>query len=117
MPVEERYRTRLVLDIQGNECEVHDASERLVMRYDHDMPGATAHQASMEAGERWTLNDVAGATIRAWDSREVAAFAPTVVLDCAFLTRGRVADMPLGEYVATNRTLTERLAYERIDLP
>jgi nucleoside-diphosphate-sugar epimerase len=48
---------------------------------------------------------------RVWDDREVAAFAPTVVLDCAFLTRGRVADMPLGEYVATNRTLTERLVY------
>ena len=48
---------------------------------------------------------------RAWDDREVAAFAPTVVLDCAFLTRGRVADMPLDEYVATNRTMTERLVY------
>jgi nucleoside-diphosphate-sugar epimerase len=48
---------------------------------------------------------------RVWDDRKVAAFAPTVVLDCAFLTRGRVADMPLGEYVATNRALTERLVY------
>lgn len=48
---------------------------------------------------------------RAWDDQEVAVFAPTVVLDCAFLTRGRVAEMPLNEYVATNRTLTERLVY------
>ncbi len=48
---------------------------------------------------------------RAWDDREVAAFAPTVVLDCAFLTRDRVADMPLDEYVAANRILTERLVY------
>jgi nucleoside-diphosphate-sugar epimerase len=48
---------------------------------------------------------------RVWDGREVAAFAPTVVLDCAFLTRDRVADMPLGEYVAANRALTERLLY------
>lgn len=47
----------------------------------------------------------------AWDDREVAAFAPTVVLDCAFLTRDRVADMPLGDYVATNRVLTQRLVY------
>lgn len=46
---------------------------------------------------------------RVWDDREVAGFAPTVVLDCAFLTRDRVADMPLREYVAANRTLTERL--------
>jgi nucleoside-diphosphate-sugar epimerase len=48
---------------------------------------------------------------RVWDELEVAAFAPTVVLDCAFLNRDRVTDMPLGEYVAANRTLTERLAY------
>ena len=48
---------------------------------------------------------------RAWEDREVAAFAPTVVLDCAFLTRDRVGDMPLGDYVAANRTLTERLVY------
>ena len=48
---------------------------------------------------------------RVWEDREVAAFAPTVVLDCAFLTRDRIADMPLGYYVAANRTLTERLVY------
>jgi nucleoside-diphosphate-sugar epimerase len=46
-----------------------------------------------------------------WDDREVAAFSPTVVLDCAFLTRDRVAGMPLAEYVAANRALTERLVY------
>ncbi|WP_232065468.1 NAD-dependent epimerase/dehydratase family protein [Mycobacterium shinjukuense] len=48
---------------------------------------------------------------RVWDDREVAAFAPTVVLDCAFLTRDRVGDMPLPDYVAANRALTERLVY------
>jgi nucleoside-diphosphate-sugar epimerase len=48
---------------------------------------------------------------RVWDEGELAAFAPTVVLDCAFLTRDRVADMPLDEYVAANRSLTERLLY------
>jgi nucleoside-diphosphate-sugar epimerase len=46
-----------------------------------------------------------------WEDGEVAAFAPTVVLDCAFLTRDRVAGMPLGDYVAVNRTLTERVVY------
>ncbi|WP_324667131.1 Nucleoside-diphosphate-sugar epimerase [Mycobacterium canetti] len=48
---------------------------------------------------------------RVWDDREVAAFAPTVVLDCAFLTRDRVADMPLDDYVTINRAQTERLVY------
>jgi nucleoside-diphosphate-sugar epimerase len=33
------------------------------------------------------------------------------VLDCAFLTRNRVDGMRLDEYVAANRTLTERLVY------
>ncbi|MCV7074719.1 NAD-dependent epimerase/dehydratase family protein [Mycobacterium szulgai] len=49
--------------------------------------------------------------LRAWDDREVAEFAPTVVLDCAFLTRDRVSDLPLDEYVATNRAQTDRLVY------
>jgi nucleoside-diphosphate-sugar epimerase len=48
---------------------------------------------------------------RVWDDRAVDAFAPTVVLDCAFVTRDRVSAMPLAEYVATNGTLTERLVY------
>ncbi|SOX53584.1 nucleoside-diphosphate sugar epimerase [Mycobacterium ahvazicum] len=48
---------------------------------------------------------------RGWDPDEVASFAPTVVLDCAFLTRDRVAGMPLGEYVGVNRGLTERMVY------
>jgi len=48
---------------------------------------------------------------RPWEDRAVADFAPSVVLDCAFLTRDRVADMPLADYVATNRTLNDRLVY------
>ena len=67
--LEERYATRVVIDIEGNQREVHDANDRLVMRYDYDMLGAEVHHASMEAGERWTLDDVAGTAIRAWDSR------------------------------------------------
>ena len=42
-----------------------DASDRIVMRYDYDMLGNRIHQASMEAGERWMLNDVAGKPIYA----------------------------------------------------
>ena len=41
------------------------------MVYDYDMLGNTYSpiQASMEAGERWALNDVAGKPIRGWDTR------------------------------------------------
>ncbi|UXA04234.1 NAD(P)-dependent oxidoreductase [Mycobacterium sp. SMC-2] len=48
---------------------------------------------------------------RVWEDREVAGFAPTVVLDCAFVTRNRINDMPLNEYVAANRALTEHMVY------
>jgi RHS repeat-associated protein len=69
-PVEEFHRTRIILDIEGNQREVIDAEERVVMRYDYDMLGNRLHQASMEAGERWMLNDVAGKPVYAWDSRD-----------------------------------------------
>ena len=75
-PVEEFHRTRVILDIEGNQRVVRDAivqngdqQGRVVMRYDYDMLGNRIHQASMEAGERWMLNDVAGNPLCAWDSR------------------------------------------------
>ena len=67
--VEEKYSTRTDLDIEGNQREVIDARERIVMRYDYDMLSNHIHQASMEAGARWMLNDVSGKPIYAWDSR------------------------------------------------
>jgi len=32
------------------------------MRYDYDMLGNRIRQSSMEAGQRWTMNDVTGKT-------------------------------------------------------
>ena len=69
---DQKYRTRMVLDIEGNQREVIDAKDRIVMRYDYDMLGTRIHQASMEAGERWMLNDATGKPIRAWNSRKYA---------------------------------------------
>jgi RHS repeat-associated protein len=69
---DQKYRTRIVLDIEGNQREVIDARNRIVMRYDYDMLGTPIHQASMEAGERWTLNDATGKPIHAWSSRKYA---------------------------------------------
>jgi RHS repeat-associated protein len=68
--VVQKYATRVSLDVEGNQREVKDANNRLVMRYDYDMLGNRIHQASMEAGQRWTINDVTGKPIRAWDSRD-----------------------------------------------
>lgn len=74
---EENIPTRMDLDIEGNQRGVRDEwtnaqnvrEQRRVMIYDYDMLGKRVHQASMEAGERWMLNDVTGKPIRAWNSR------------------------------------------------
>jgi len=76
-PIEELNSTRLVLDIEGNQRGVRDAmvqngdqQGRIVMLYEYDMLGNRIHQSSMEAGERWMLNDIAGKPLYAWDSRQ-----------------------------------------------
>ncbi|GLV61128.1 hypothetical protein KDH_79450 [Dictyobacter sp. S3.2.2.5] len=69
-PTEEFYYTRYLFDIGGNLREVSDAKDRVIMRYDYSLLSAQIHQASMEAGERWALNDVADKPVRMWDSRE-----------------------------------------------
>lgn len=66
---DEFYRTRVIYDIEGHQREVIDAKDRAVMRYDYDMLGTPIHSVSMDAGERWMVNDVAGQPMRAWDAR------------------------------------------------
>jgi RHS repeat-associated protein len=70
--IDQKFRTRTVLDIEGNQRAVVDALERTVARYDYDMLGTRIHQESMEAGERWMLNDVVGKPMRSWNSRAYA---------------------------------------------
>ena len=67
---DQNYATRVELDIEGNQRSVTDAKDRIVMRYDYDLLGHRLHQASMEAGQRWMLNNLAGKPIRMWDSRD-----------------------------------------------
>lgn len=67
--VDEFYSTRSKLDIEGNQLSVTDALGRIVMRYDYDMVKNCVHRASMEAGERWTLDNIVRNPIRGWDSR------------------------------------------------
>lgn len=71
-----QFPTRVALDVQNNQREIRDAIVqggdslgRVVMRCDYDMLGTRIHQASMDAGERWMLNDVTGKPVRAWDGR------------------------------------------------
>jgi RHS repeat-associated protein len=68
----QQYQTRSVLDIEGNQRAIIDALYRTVMRYDYDILNTRIHQASMEAGERWMLNDATGKPMRGWNSRKYA---------------------------------------------
>ena len=43
--------------------------DRVAARFTHNMLNDIIHQESMEAGERWILNDVIGHPLYAWDSR------------------------------------------------
>ncbi len=48
---------------------VVDARDNTVMSYQYDMLGHRVYQKSMEGGERWMLNNVAGNPVKNWDSR------------------------------------------------
>jgi RHS repeat-associated protein len=61
--------TRVALDIQNNKRSETDPRSRQATAYDYNLLGGKIHQASMEAGARWMLNDVLGKPIRGWDSR------------------------------------------------
>jgi RHS repeat-associated protein len=70
-PPEEAFlRTRIVFDIEGNERDVVDALDRIVVHHDFDMLGNKIHTISMDGGERWMLSDVAGRPRYGWDSRD-----------------------------------------------
>jgi RHS repeat-associated protein len=69
LPTVTFHREKVVFDIEGNHRNAIDANNRSVMLYDYDMLGNRIHQSSMEAGERWILNDATGKPIRSWDSR------------------------------------------------
>jgi RHS repeat-associated protein len=108
--VEEQTATRIELDVEGNERAVSDErttttgalEQRIVIRSDYDLLRNRIHQSSMEAGERWMVNDVAGRQVRAWDSRR-------------FLRRTTYDELrrPTGLYV-TDPSGAERLAQRTV---
>jgi len=64
-----KYKTTTDTDIEGNVIKITDARDNAVMQYKYDMLGAQLYHASMDAGERWVINDVMGKPMRSWDSR------------------------------------------------
>ena len=85
---DEKYLTFTKLDAEGKPLWIRDARKNLVMQYItrpvpnnqpddpvagfapcYDIAGNLLFQHSMDAGDRWMLNDVAGKPMLAWDSR------------------------------------------------
>lgn len=64
-----QYLTRTLQDVQGHVLATVDELGRIAARDDWDLLGNCVHHASMEAGERWLLQDTAGQPLRRWDSR------------------------------------------------
>lgn len=67
--LEEFYRTRTDLDIEGNARRITDARDNSVMNWKYNMLGKLSYQQSMDAGERFILTDAMGKPLRVWDSR------------------------------------------------
>jgi RHS repeat-associated protein len=65
-----KYETRVKLDIEGNQRSVTDARQRNLLSQDFDMLGTVIHSKSVDAGERWMLNNAAIKPMRRWDSRD-----------------------------------------------
>jgi len=87
-PVNEKYLTFTKLDAEGKPLWIRDARKNLVMQYIrppvpnnqatdpvdgfvpcYDIAGNLLYQHSMDAGDRWVLNDAAGKPMFSWDSR------------------------------------------------
>ena len=86
---DEKYLTFTKLDAEGKPLWIRDARKNLVTQYIrppmpdnqstdstsgfvpcYDIAGNSLNQHSMDAGDRWTLNDAAGKSMYAWDFNE-----------------------------------------------
>jgi len=85
---DEKYLTFTKLDAEGKPLWIRDARKNLVMQYIvpavpnnqaadpvkfapcYDIAGNLLFQHSMDAGDRWMLNDAAGKAMLAWDSQK-----------------------------------------------
>jgi RHS repeat-associated protein len=64
------YETYTQLDIEGNAKQIVDPRGNTVVSYDYDMLGGQDHVFSMDAGERWVLNDCTGRARYTFDSKK-----------------------------------------------
>lgn len=128
-----KYETRITLDIEGNTILVTDARNNEVMVYAiaekdaqgksqiigraFDLLGHNLYSHSMDAGDRWILNNVAGQPIRAWNNRETRYNLPESPRGYRFRTVYDALQRPTHLYVqpaGESEILIERLVYGEI---
>jgi len=63
------YQTLTDLDLEGNLRSVTDARNNPLMQYKYDMLGNMVYQNSMDAGQRWLIQNIVGNPLRSWDER------------------------------------------------
>ncbi len=93
---------RVVLDIEGNQREVIDAKDRVVMRYDYDMLGNASIRRAWRRASAGCSTTSRASRIYAWDSRDTGSAPPTT--RCAgppssFLREGTGAELLVGRTV------------------
>src|SRR5262249_27482738 len=98
--LDQKYATFTRLDAEGKPLWIRDARGNLVMQYIappvsnnqptdpvagfvpcYDLAGSLLFQHSMDAGDRWMLNDAAGKPMLAWDVNEQLDAAGTASVE------------------------------------
>jgi RHS repeat-associated protein len=134
----EKFETRVDLDLEGNTIAVTDARQNAVMIYGgvqkdaagqpvqdtqgkpmivgraFDLLGHNLYSYSMDAGDRWMLNNVAGQPLRAWNDRQTRYDVPTPPQGHVMRTIYDALQRPTHLYMQATgaaEILVERLVY------
>ncbi|MFM2304159.1 MAG: hypothetical protein RLZZ135_1569 [Cyanobacteriota bacterium] len=134
----EKFETRVNLDLEGNTLVVTDARQNAVMIYGgvqkdaagqpvkdaqgkptivgraFDLLGHNLYSYSMDAGDRWMLNNVAGKPLRAWNDRQTRYDVPTPPQGHVMRTVYDALQRPTHLYMQATgaaEILVERLVY------
>jgi RHS repeat-associated protein len=133
-----KYETRVELDLEGNTMVVTDHRKNAVMIYAivqkdaqgqpvkdaqgkpilvgraFDLLGHNLYSYSMDAGDRWILNNVAGKPMRAWNDRQTRYDLPQAPNGHVVWTVYDVLQRPTHLYLKRSgepEILVERLVY------
>ncbi len=139
---DEKYLTYTRLDAEGKPLWVRDARGNLVMQYItalkptrakdeadpakpeempkgsapcYDIAGNLLFQHSMDAGDRWMLNDAAGKPMLAWDMNETPQGTATTLENRFYTTDYDQLHRPTAQWLtikSATRIMAERFEYQ-----